>query len=617
MINNSQSNGGNTIPIPEHFICPISSEIFKDPVMASDGQTYEKKEITKWIKKQGKSATSPMTGLKLKSKVLIPNHSMRSQIAAWQQNNKNGKHLEKAFKDLVGVLMTASSSEELIRVINNISNAIQSSDKVLVTMKKLDKWTSIVDDELLTDEAVSSFDVLKSQVLVITNKKEIELKQLSDINKCQSLMMEKKQEESMQIDIEHKKVYDKYEKSKVTYEKSKAAFEKARAKMNNDELELKRVIKAKDTNAQQIEILAGLMQQSISEMNNNNNIVCDNSSSNNNNGKRNLPNIDGSSRKSKRRKTNSNTFNDEVDLSFGACKIFEYGLNHAVVENSKIFIPLKYQTVIEASAYGGFELAIGYCHLHGLGNFVNDEKKGYNIINKYIKTNKDDSLAQYLMGRMYYFGQGVTKDYKKGVEWFTKSAEQGDARGQNHLAYMYEYGRGVTKDLKKAVEWYTKAAEQGYAMGQCNLGYMYQNGNGVTKDSKKAVEWYTKSAEQGYALGQLNLGYMYEFGNGVTKDLKKAVEWYTKAAEQGYARGKCNLGVMYEYGNGVRKDLKKAVEWYTKSAEQGYARGQSSLGYMYENGEGVTKDLKKAVEWYTKAAEQGDTNSIEALARLS
>ena len=52
-------------------------------------------------------------------------------------------------------------------------------------MKKLEKWTSIVDDELLIDEVVSSFDVLKSQVLVITNKKEIELKQLSDINKCQ------------------------------------------------------------------------------------------------------------------------------------------------------------------------------------------------------------------------------------------------------------------------------------------------------------------------------------------------------------------------------------------------------------------------------------------------
>ena len=287
-------------------------------------------------------------------------------------------------------------------------------------MKKLEKWIIAIDDELLTDEVISSFDVLKSQVLVITNKKEIELKQLSDINKCQSRMMEKKKEESMQIDIEHKKVYDKYEMSNV-------AFEKAREKMNNVELELKRVKKAKDTNAQQIEMLADLIKDSISEMNNNNNIVCDNSSSNNSNGKRNLSNINGSSsRKTKRRKTNSNTFNDEVDLSLGARKLFEDGLNHEVIINSKLFLPLKYQTMVEASAYGGFELAIGYCHLHGHGNFVKDEKKGYNIINKYIKTKKDDCLAQYLMGRMYSIGYGVTKDYKKAVEWYTKAAEQGN-----------------------------------------------------------------------------------------------------------------------------------------------------------------------------------------------
>ena len=57
--------------------------------------------------------------------------------------------------------------------------------------------------------------------------------------------------------------------------------------------------------------------------------------------------------------------------------------------------------MMEASAYGGFELAIGYCHLYGLGNFDKDEKKGYNIINKCIKTNKDDRLTQYLICLLY------------------------------------------------------------------------------------------------------------------------------------------------------------------------------------------------------------------------
>ncbi len=45
---------------------------------------------------------------------------------------------------------------------------------------------------------------------------------------------------------------------------------------------------------------------------------------------------------------------------------------------------------------------------------------------------------------------------------------------------MYQNGKGVTKDDKKAVEWSTKAAEQGHARGQFNLGEMYHNGYGVT-----------------------------------------------------------------------------------------------------------------------------------------
>ena len=59
---------------------------------------------------------------------------------------------------------------------------------------------------------------------------------------------------------------------------------------------------------------------------------------------------------------------------------------------------------------------------------------------------------------------------------------------------------GVTKDYKKAVEWYTKSAEQGYARGQYSLGYMYHNGKGVTKDKAKAVECFTKAAEQKFQL---------------------------------------------------------------------------------------------------------------------
>ena len=56
LVNTSNNTGGNTISTPAHFLCPISGDIFKDPVIASDGQTYERKDIAKWIRQKGTNA---------------------------------------------------------------------------------------------------------------------------------------------------------------------------------------------------------------------------------------------------------------------------------------------------------------------------------------------------------------------------------------------------------------------------------------------------------------------------------------------------------------------------------------------------------------------------------
>ena len=101
-----------------------------------------------------------------------------------------------------------------------------------------------------------------------------------------------------------------------------------------------------------------------------------------------------------------------------------------------------------------------------------------------------------------------------------KRAEAGDAVAQGRLGYFYYYGEGVAKDYKEAVKWWTKSAEQGVEEAQYNLGVCYDKGRGVEKDMNKAVKWYTKSAEQGNANAQCNLGICYKKGEGVTKDYK-------------------------------------------------------------------------------------------------
>ena len=49
------------------------------------------------------------------------------------------------------------------------------------------------------------------------------------------------------------------------------------------------------------------------------------------------------------------------------------------------------------------------------------------------------------------------------MQWYTKAAEQGDARAQHNLAVCFKNGQGVEQDLEQAMTWYKKSAAQGYA----------------------------------------------------------------------------------------------------------------------------------------------------------
>ena len=59
------------------LICPITHEILEDPVIASDGQTYSRKAIQKWL--DGGNAISPMTGEPITS-ALHPNVLVRDLV---------------------------------------------------------------------------------------------------------------------------------------------------------------------------------------------------------------------------------------------------------------------------------------------------------------------------------------------------------------------------------------------------------------------------------------------------------------------------------------------------------------------------------------------------------
>lgn len=71
--------GGTITEVPEEFVCPITRELFDDPVVAADGVTYERRAIERHLQ-MNEAPRSPMTNLPLAHKTLLPNTTLRKHI---------------------------------------------------------------------------------------------------------------------------------------------------------------------------------------------------------------------------------------------------------------------------------------------------------------------------------------------------------------------------------------------------------------------------------------------------------------------------------------------------------------------------------------------------------
>lgn len=239
------------------------------------------------------------------------------------------------------------------------------------------------------------------------------------------------------------------------------------------------------------------------------------------------------------------------------------------------------------------------------------ESKDYAEAYKWFKKSADQGNAkgQNALGVLYKNGYGVTKDPAEAAKLYQKAAEHGLDKAQNNLGELYRDGNGVAKDYAEALKWFRKAAEQNHATGQANLGYMYEYGYGVNKDYAEAIKWYRKAAEQNNTWSQNKIGDMCYNGRGTGKDFAEAAKWYRMAAERGNVSAQYNLGLLYSDGEGVEQNYTEAAKWYQKAADKGNRGAKTSLGWLYENGHGVTKDLTKAVKLYREAAEMGSASA--------
>ena len=69
---------------PHDFLCPIMLNVMQDPVITSDGHSYDRINIINWFKHK---STSPVTGMLLNNTNVITNYTLKNIITEWKNSN--------------------------------------------------------------------------------------------------------------------------------------------------------------------------------------------------------------------------------------------------------------------------------------------------------------------------------------------------------------------------------------------------------------------------------------------------------------------------------------------------------------------------------------------------
>lgn len=229
---------------------------------------------------------------------------------------------------------------------------------------------------------------------------------------------------------------------------------------------------------------------------------------------------------------------------------------------------------------------------------------------------KGDAQAQTNLGRLYFRGAGVERDYAAAAQWFGRAAEQGGAAARYYLGLAAEKGLGRERDLQQAAAWYRRAAEGGDTLANYRLGRLHYEGGLGAQDLPKALRRFRQAAEDGHAAAQNMLGWLYLKGRGVEQDFARARSWLESSARQNHPNALYNLGTIHREGLGVVADQRLALTWFRRAAELDFAPAMYRLGWMTTKGQGLPADAAAAADWFRAAAERGHSASLLRLGKI-
>jgi TPR repeat protein len=241
--------------------------------------------------------------------------------------------------------------------------------------------------------------------------------------------------------------------------------------------------------------------------------------------------------------------------------------------------------------------------------------KNYKTAFGYFMNSKDNDKSMNAIGKCYYKGYGVMKDYDEAYKWFLLSINLGNIDAIVNMGICYENGHGVMKDSIKALEYYYDAAYHDNNRAHFCIGKYFENND----NKHKAFIWYQSSANLGNIKGMFNTGVCYEYGynNCINIDMDKAIEYYMKSGELEFSEAYYSLGTIYisdKYKNIYKEyNYQKSLYWFEKGCDINNPKSLYNVGVFYYNGYYVKKNKYKALIYFIKSAELNDPDALYML----
>ncbi len=206
------------------------------------------------------------------------------------------------------------------------------------------------------------------------------------------------------------------------------------------------------------------------------------------------------------------------------------------------------------------------------------------------------------------------RNEKESKRWLEMAAERNSALAQYNLGLVYYFGDGVGIDKESAVQWFKLAAEQGHKIAQYNLAMMYNEGDGVQLDRVEAFNWLEKSAENGYIHAQIVVSKaLWNEGKTDASD-----QWLCRAIQNSPSQA-----VDMMQNSGLRMpacpdqlDRQVALSFETsltpliERGRSGDLNAQLQLATAYSSQLGESHSIVTAYAWWTIAADQGSREAV-------